>query len=172
MDVQTCGYVCTKKVFYARTHIFKGSSAPKCTKIAAPYVCAHACTLKVCEHPLDWILVSTISLQIYWSINKTFFMTSFGTFHSFSFRIECHISLYHFVYQLWFLSMSMTQEAFFTELNTTVFLKNKRMIGTRVKGYVLFISFYNCDIGNQGRTKWRNCRLIPKTPDYQLGWAV
>ena len=20
--------------------------------------------------------------------------------------------------------------------------------------------------------KWRNCRLTPKTPDYQLGWAV
>ena len=24
----------------------------------------------------------------------------------------------------------------------------------------------------QWRTKWRNCRLTPKTPDYQLGWAV
>ena len=24
----------------------------------------------------------------------------------------------------------------------------------------------------QGRTKWRNCRLTPQTPDYQLGWAV
>ena len=24
----------------------------------------------------------------------------------------------------------------------------------------------------QGRTKWSNCRLAPKTPDYQLGWAV
>ena len=38
--------------------------------------------------------------------------------------------------------MSMTQEAFFTELNITVFLKNKRLIGTRVKGYVLFISLF------------------------------
>ena len=25
---------------------------------------------------------------------------------------------------------------------------------------------------HQGRTKWRNCRLTPQTPDYQLGWAV
>ena len=24
----------------------------------------------------------------------------------------------------------------------------------------------------QGRTKWRNCRLTPQTPDYQLGWTV
>ena len=24
----------------------------------------------------------------------------------------------------------------------------------------------------QGRTKWRNCKLSPKTPDYQLGWTV
>ena len=24
----------------------------------------------------------------------------------------------------------------------------------------------------QGRTKWRNCRLSTKTPDYQLGWAI
>ena len=23
----------------------------------------------------------------------------------------------------------------------------------------------------QDRTKWRNCRLTPETPDYQLGWA-
>merc|ERR1719507_1880950 len=50
------------------------------------------------------------------------------------FRIECHISPYRSLYQLWFLSMSMTQEAFFTELNITVFPKNKRLIGTRVKG--------------------------------------
>ena len=25
---------------------------------------------------------------------------------------------------------------------------------------------------NQEKTKWRNGRLTPKTPDYQLGWAV
>ena len=24
----------------------------------------------------------------------------------------------------------------------------------------------------QGRTKWRNCRLSPKPPGYQLGWAI
>ena len=24
----------------------------------------------------------------------------------------------------------------------------------------------------QGRTKWRNCRLTTKTPEYQLGWAI
>ena len=24
----------------------------------------------------------------------------------------------------------------------------------------------------QGRTKWRNCRLTTKNPDYQLGWAL
>ena len=24
----------------------------------------------------------------------------------------------------------------------------------------------------QGRTKWRNCRLAAKTPNYQLGWAI
>ena len=24
----------------------------------------------------------------------------------------------------------------------------------------------------QGRTKWRNCRLSPKTPEHQLGWAA
>ena len=28
------------------------------------------------------------------------------------------------------------------------------------------------DTENQGRKKWRNCRLTQKTPDYQLGWAV
>ena len=24
----------------------------------------------------------------------------------------------------------------------------------------------------QGRTRWRNCRLTTKTPDYQLGWDI
>ena len=24
----------------------------------------------------------------------------------------------------------------------------------------------------QGRTKWSNCRLTTKNPDYQLGWAI
>ena len=24
----------------------------------------------------------------------------------------------------------------------------------------------------QGRTKWRNCRLTIKNPDYQLGWPI
>ena len=28
------------------------------------------------------------------------------------------------------------------------------------------------DVVNQGRMKWRNCRLSTKTPDYHLGWTV
>ena len=24
----------------------------------------------------------------------------------------------------------------------------------------------------QGKTKWRNCRLTTKNPDFQLGWAI
>ena len=28
------------------------------------------------------------------------------------------------------------------------------------------------DESNKGRTKWRNCRLTNKNPDYQLGWAI
>ena len=35
------------------------------------------------KNPLDWTLVRTISLQIYWPINKTFFTISFGNFSLF-----------------------------------------------------------------------------------------
>ena len=31
---------------------------------------------------------------------------------------------------------------------------------------------YNNHSHTQGRTKWRNCRLTTKTPNYQLGWAI
>ena len=37
------------------------------------------------------------------------------------------------------------------------------------------LSFKHCPRFNvffQGITKWRNCRLIPKTPEYQYDWAV
>ena len=34
------------------------------------------------------------------------------------------------------------------------------------------IKFFKNDMCLQGRTKWRNCRLTRKTPDYQLGWTV
>ena len=27
-------------------------------------------------------------------------------------------------------------------------------------------------VQEQGRTKWRNCRLSTETPDYKLGWAI
>ena len=50
------------------------------------------------------------------------------------------------------------------EKQTNITIENVNNYRDKSAGYFTF--FF------QRRTKWRNCKMSTKTPDYQLGWAI